>query len=58
MSPLERRVGYPMARQDGEGARGHPGMEEREEVVVCMGPQLEMSRSVRGHKYHLLPALP
>lgn len=33
-------------------------MEGREEVLVCMGPQLEMSRSVRGHKYHLLPALP
>lgn len=32
-------------------------MEGREEGVVCMGPQLEMSRSVRGHRYHLLPAL-
>lgn len=29
----------------------------REEVVVCMEPQVEMSRSVRGHKYHLLRAL-
>lgn len=29
----------------------------REEVVVCMEPQMEMSRSVRGHKYHLLRAL-
>lgn len=47
-----------MARQDREESRRVYQDRGEEELVVCMGPQMEVSRSVRGHKHHLLRALP
>lgn len=47
-----------MAGQDREESRRVHQGGGGEELVGCMGPQMEVSRSVRGHKHHLLRALP